>query len=114
MRWRRHPHAVAFLPGIGRADHCEISTTHSPPPLRYIWHHLQPQVCGGATVPANLASLCDNCHYAVHALLLELKVHGTITAYPGDNAQRIALAEKGYALCQAAGTVSKIPDEGVG
>ena len=99
------------LSGFGKADHCEISTmaSHYPPPLRFVWHHIQPQEAGGATVATNLAQLCDSCHYAIHdvmhALAKELPV-------PRAHRDQLKLAREGYEACVAAGTVGKIPNEG--
>ena len=102
---------VEFLPETGTATACQLGH-HRPLPLRFVWHHIQPQVCGGLTVPSNLASLCDNCHYAVHALLWNLKVNaGSFLSIGGSNGQR-ALAGAGYAAALKAGTVDKIPNEG--
>ena len=101
-----------FIEGIGKAPSCVVSSAHRPSPMRYVWHHILPQVCGGLSRPENLASLCDSCHYAVHALLYQCKMHGDITPDPINNTKRIALARKGYQLAVAAGTVAAIPNEG--
>lgn len=113
MKWlRRHTHTLTYVEELGHADHCVISNFHRPIPMRFIFHHVLPQVCGGKTVPENLVQLCDNDHYAVHVLLSELKITGTIKPHTRNNAKRVALAEQGYAAAQAAGTVNRIPDEG--
>jgi hypothetical protein len=89
---------------------CQGATIlHRPTPMRLVKHHIQPQVCGGATLPGNLATLCDSCHYSVHVLLWHLG-QGTKPPAKGTRQQR-ALAEQGYEACQAANTVNKIPKE---
>jgi len=82
---------------------------HRPQPLRYVIHHVLPQVCGGKTTPDNTVGLCDSCHYSVHALLYQLKQGQKLTR---GTRQQKALAVKGYNAAVAAGTVDKIPDEG--
>jgi len=96
----------------GAGPKCVISTYHRPAPLRYVLHHILPRACGGKTEPSNLASLCDTCHYAVHALLHQLKVNGKVSPNPGNNRKRVALALEGYQRAVSAGTVDKIPNEG--
>lgn len=107
-----HYHTLLELPGVGKATHCQITVDHQPTPLRFIWHHILPQAAGGKSVVDNLAQLCDNCHYATHALLYELKTTGTITPNPANDLEREALARQGYEAAVAAGTVDHIPDEG--
>ena len=80
--------------------------------LRFVWHHILPQVCGGKSVKANLAELCDNCHYAVHRVMWDL-AHG-ITPAKAATAQQFALASVGYNLAVQAGTQGKIPKESAG
>ena len=77
--------------------------------MRYVLHHIQPQVCGGLTTPGNTVGLCDSCHYSVHVLLWHLS-QGTTPPSPGTRKQR-AFAQQGYAACKAAGTVARIPKE---
>ena len=87
------PRALVFLPGVGKAGRCQLSRQAGPhPPVRFIWHHILPQACGGKSERANLAELCDNCHMSIHAVLWWL-------AHPDTAAQ-------------AAGTAGKIPKEG--
>jgi hypothetical protein len=81
---------------------------HRPRPLRYVFHHILPQACGGKTEASNLVALCDNCHYAVHVLLWQL-AQGTGSA-TGTRAQT-RLATEGYAEAVAAGTAGDIPKE---
>lgn len=102
-----------YLPVVGYAKDCVVSQHHSPKPLRYVWHHILPRACGGATEVGNLVSLCDSCHYAVHALLHDLKVNGHFTI-PSTlrNKKRAAIALDGYQRAVAAGTVNLIPNEG--
>jgi len=96
---------------IKAPSECQVAKwTHRPVATRYVKHHIQPQTAGGKTVPENLATLCDNCHYTVHMLLFNL-AKGTVPPMKGTRAQR-ALAQQGYAACVAANTVDKIPNEG--
>lgn len=98
-----------------RPTRCQLARTfHRPRPLRYVAHHIQPKACGGPSVPANLAPLCDNCHYTVHAIMRVLRDGG---GNPGavrrmGNRRQRALAFEGYRRCLDAGTVALIPDEG--
>ena len=94
-----------------RATGCEIGF-HRPKPLRFVEHHVLPQVCGGKTEPANLAGLCDSCHYTVHALLYQLKLNGSTYKLSQGTRKQRALAYRGYTAAVAAGTVDRIPDEG--
>ena len=98
------------LPGVGRATTCQASGSHDPVPLRFVWHHVQPHEAGGATEPANLVQVCDSCHYSVHRLLWHL-ARLTDPGFVPRRAQ-LDLARRGYAACQAAGTVAQIPNEG--
>lgn len=102
-----------YLSPVGYATSCAVSPHHSPKPIRYVWHHILPRVCGGKTEVSNLVSLCDSCHYAVHALLHDLKVNGHFTiASTVRNKKRAAIALDGYYHAQTMGTVSLIPNEG--
>jgi hypothetical protein len=113
--------AQTTLPGFGTATSCQASATHSPVPLRYVWHHVQPQEAGGATVAANLAQCCDSCHYSIHRLLwvmAQIAQQKPVTdvqrydiTHPPRKGQ-LKLASQGYDACVAAGTVAKIPNEG--
>jgi hypothetical protein len=93
--------------------YCAGYGKHRPAPTRFVWHHILPQVCGGPTVPANLAPLCDSCHYTVHALLHNLKLTGHLPRliHRGTKEQR-TFAQMGYDAAVKAGTVDKIPNEG--
>ena len=102
--------AAATLPGIGTADHCQISKTHRPEPLRFVWHHIWPKETGGPTTRENLASLCDSCHYSVHRLLWHLARGEPLGIVP--RRAQLELARQGYVACQRAGTVDRIPNEG--
>jgi hypothetical protein len=105
--------AETFLTAVGKATSCAVSATHrAPGTLVYVWHHVQPKGCGGPTTAANLVSLCDNCHRSTHVLLYDLKLGRAFTSGRGMAKQK-ALALRGYAECQRAGTVDKIPDEGM-
>jgi hypothetical protein len=110
-----HVHTdLTFIEGMGRATSClAYSSPHRPTPLRFVWHHVLPQICGGQTVAANVVSLCDSCHYSVHALLWQLKVTngGPLSSRRGTAQQR-AIAQDGYQRAVAAGTTALIPNEG--
>ena len=103
------------------ANRCDASHTHTPTPLRFVWHHIQPQEAGGQTVSANLVQVCDSCHYTIHRLLwvyrlvaLGLPVTDVQRGYitkPPRRAQ-LALASQGYEACRVAGTIPQIPNEG--
>lgn len=103
--------AMTELPGVGKAAACQVASSHQPIPLRYVWHHILPQACGGETIAANLASLCDNCHYAVHILMWHL-ANGGIPAGVKPSPKRLALARQGYTEALALGTEGQIPKEG--
>jgi hypothetical protein len=100
---------------------CAASATHSPVPLRYVWHHVQPQEAGGQTVRENLVQLCDSCHYTIHRLMWIMRLIALGQAVtpaqqkavttPPRRAQ-LVLAGKGYEACRLAGTIAKIPNEG--
>ena len=101
--------ALTFLEGIGHADHCQISVTHRPRTLRYIWHHILPQVCGGLTQLTNLASLCDSCHYTIHILM---RNYANNQVRPHKiNQEQARLAYRGYTEALTAGTANLIPKE---
>jgi hypothetical protein len=103
--------ALTELPEVGKATHCILSVQSGPHPARrYVWHHILPQVCGGLTTPANLASLCDSCHYTVHDLMW-LMANGTPLPGPPHTAAQFKLATQGYQLAVAAGTAGKMPKE---
>jgi hypothetical protein len=107
--------ATEFLEGVGHATSCQLGKQgRSHTALRFVWHHILPQACGGKTEPANLASLCDNCHYSVHILMWYMANGGVPATVKGTTAQT-ALANVGYGLAVAAGTAGKMPKEaGVG
>jgi HNH endonuclease len=102
--------ALTEIPGIGKAARCTASRSHNPVPLRFVWHHIQPQEAGGATVPANLAELCDSCHYSIHRLMWNMARQ--LPLGPVPRAAQLAYAQQGYFACVAAGTAGQIPDEG--
>lgn len=97
-------------PGLGRARECAISQGHRPTPMRFVWHHVLPQTCGGQTAPNNLVALCDSCHYSVHTLLWHL-AQSSPPPHRGTHKQR-TLALAGYTAAVRAGTVALIPNEG--
>jgi hypothetical protein len=102
--------AVLTLPGFGPATVCVASGSHTPVPLRFVWHHVQPQEAGGLTVAANLVELCDSCHYSIHRLMFHLAKGVPLGPVPRQ--AQLVLAQRGYAACVAAGTVAQIPNEG--
>jgi HNH endonuclease len=100
--------ARTVLPGLGRAVTCEAARSHRPPPLRFVWHHVLPEACGGPTSRGNCVQACDNCHMAAHVLLWYL-ANGGIP--PGTLRPRgpMTWARRGYAAAVAVGTAGKIP-----
>src|ERR1700750_2423059 len=115
--------ALLEITGRGPATTCEVCSpaSHRPTPLRYVWHHAQPETTGGATDDTNLIQLCDSCHYSVHRILYALackylgKTLTTAQQSYIDKPPRLAMlafAQKGLDACIAAGTVEKIPNEG--
>lgn len=102
--------ALTVVRGLGRAATCGCVAHHTPRPARFIWHHVLPKVCGGQTTPANLVSICDNAHYAIHVLLWQMRENGGKPA-GRHNAYHLAIARQGYDRAVAAGTVGQIPKE---
>lgn len=103
--------ALTVVEGLGAADHCELEKFHVPKPLRYVFHHKLPLVCGGLTKPDNLIQICDCTHYAVHIIMYILRINrGELPSKVGTKKQR-GLALEGYQLAVQAGTVDKIPKE---
>lgn len=109
------------VPGLGPATLCVISKAHTPEPLRFVWHHVQPQEAGGLTTLSNLRQVCDSCHYSVHRLLYALRCQNLGIALTPAQEEELAspprvkqlkMAEVGFAACVAAGTVAQIPNEG--
>lgn len=101
---------LTYHPLLGHAVGCAALKEHRPEQARSIWHHIQPQVCGGKTTVANTVALCDNCHYIIHLLLWRLANN-----FPVDRRKwrgQLAYAQQGYDACVAAGTVGLIPNEG--
>jgi hypothetical protein len=113
LRELSRPVALTELPVVGKAVRCQLSaTTGSHPARRFVWHHILPQACGGKTEPANLASLCDNDHYAVHDLMWRLAQGAAPAGIPKPwTRAQLALALQGYRAAVAAGTVSRMPKE---
>lgn len=106
------PHAHRELNGV-TADHCSLGHqggAHTA--LRFVWHHILPQVCGGKSRTDNLAELCDNCHYSVHKIMWDL-ANGKPVPTGADEGQT-ELAERGYTLAVQAGTQHMIPKEAAG
>lgn len=102
-------HAATTLNGV-TASQCALGVqggAHTA--LRFVWHHILPQVCGGKSTTANLIELCDNCHYAVHAILYILRMGGEVPGSADEG--QVEVAEKGYQLAVKAGTENKIPKE---
>lgn len=102
---------LTFVEGLGKAITCVAYGAHRPVPLRFVWHHILPQVCGGLTVATNLAALCDSCHYSTHIVLWQMANNAPLSKCTKG---QLALAKQGYDLAVAAGTVSKIPKEASG
>lgn len=113
--------AKSNVPGVGQAVLCSISKSHSPRPVRFVWHHVQPKEAGGATTAANLVEVCDNCHYTIHRLMWYLRQQHLgqplspdqlvlLTRPPRRN--HLMYAHQGFAACLQAGTVQQIPNEG--
>ncbi len=48
---------------------CAARRYHAPRPARLVWHHVHPTGLNGPNTAGNRVGLCDNDHYAVHALL---------------------------------------------
>lgn len=103
------------------ASKCQASATHSPQPLRFVWHHIQPQEAGGQTVPENLAQVCDSCHYTIHRMMWIMRLLADGKFITSDQRKwittpprraQLGLASKGYDACRVAGTIDKIPNEG--
>jgi hypothetical protein len=103
--------AQVELPGVGKATTCEAYGTHRPQPLRFVWHHVLPQACGGKTERDNLVSLCDGCHYSCHVIMWLFGHGGLLGGTPHGTKGQRAIAQRGYDEALAAGTADKIPKE---
>ena len=102
-------HEALLEYGGTKADHCSIAVQHRPTPMRYVWHHVLPQACGGKTEAANLVQVCDGCHYSIHVLMWELANHQPV---PNRcNRAQLGYAMTGYQEADAAGTANLIPKE---
>jgi hypothetical protein len=107
-----HPRTMTEINGV-TASTCQLGAQDADhTALRFVWHHILPQVCGGKSVTSNLAELCDNCHYAVHAMMWDM-AHGAKPSEHGTDGQ-FNLAATGYQLAVKAGTAGKIPKESAG
>ena len=102
--------AARELPGFGPATKCQASGTHTPFPLRFVWHHIQPHEAGGPTEAGNLVQVCDSCHYSIHRLLYHLARQMDLGPVPRK--AQLTLAQLGFTRCTEAGTVAQIPNEG--
>jgi hypothetical protein len=112
----------ALLEFAGKpATRCDASASHTPAPLRYVYHHIQPHEAGGPTEDANLVQVCDSCHYTIHRLMWVYRL--IALQQPVSDAQRgyithpprrgqLKLASQGYEACRIAGTIDRIPNEG--
>jgi len=100
---------LTFVEGVGHADHCQISVTHRPRTLRFVFHHILPQVCGGKTGAPNLISVCDGCHYSIHILMWNMA--NDVLNPPHINRGQLDYAMRGYQEARAAGTAQLIPKE---
>jgi hypothetical protein len=96
------------LPEVGTAVSCHGYGSHRPTPLRFVWHHILPRVCGGKTVTSNLVSVCDVCHYSIHIIMWQMA--NNVTPEFGSRLQH-ALAQQGYDAAVANGTTHLIPKE---
>lgn len=107
--------AQLLVAGVGRATQCEAANDHRPTPLRFVWHHILPETCGGRSTLSNLVQVCDNCHVAIHELLYLLKLNDgdqqQAWGRHGGRGQR-SYALQGWELAVQAGTAAKIPNEG--
>jgi hypothetical protein len=113
--------ARTTIPGLGTATQCVASGSHAPDPSRYVWHHVQPESCGGPTNRGNCIETCDSCHYTIHRMLyamaratLMLPIPPTyipLLEHPPRRAQ-LMYAKLGYDRCNDAGTLTKVPNEG--
>lgn len=54
------------------APSCPCVPAHSPVPLAFQVHHVQPRAWLGPDVPANRATICGTCHDNVHHALDEV------------------------------------------
>jgi hypothetical protein len=107
--------ALLEHPELGKATVCSNPIRHAPEPVRIIWHHICPETCGGPSTKANLAALCDNCHYYTHLLLWLLLVHhGDVWAAWGrrGGVHVRGLALIGYGAAVERNTADRIPYEG--
>jgi hypothetical protein len=113
--------AQTTLPGLGTADHCVASGSHDPRPTRFVWHHLQPKECGGATNLDNCIPVCDTCHYTIHRILYALAFQALGTPFRAlyqdllikpPRRLQLGFATIGFARCVAAETADQIPNEG--
>jgi hypothetical protein len=106
--------AHEFYSVVGKATSCRCSAEHNPVPLRFVWHHILPEACGGGSTSDNLVNVCDNCHFGIHALMSDMKNNnGTLVKFKRfAGTMRHHLAIAGYQRAVAAGTVDKIPNEG--
>lgn len=116
-RLQRAFSAPRELPGFGPATTCVAYKQHRPKAMRFVWHHVLPQACGGESTPENVISLCDNCHYAIHHLMYALRTvkgdtHKIIGWEHAGTREERHYAGVGYQRAVAAGTVDKIPNEG--
>src|SRR3954462_8734879 len=105
------------LKSVGVASYCQCCVEHRPKPLRFVWHHILPVVCGGRSTNVNLVMACDNCHFTMHALMTALKNSGGTLRYPLARyigTLRYEHALQGYTAAVNLGTVDKIPNEGGG
>lgn len=104
---------VERLSGVGKASTCVLYGSHNPVPLRFVWHHILPQSCGGKTTRSNLVSVCDNCHYGIHELLWDLKLNGGMFVQYQNfaNTPRAKYAIQGYTAALAMDRIGDIPKQ---
>ena len=101
----------AEIAGIGKATRCDLGPKwHRPVSLRFEFHHILPEACGGKSTPGNLVQACPTCHVATHVLLWML-ANGGIPKGTGGTRGQYGAAMRGYRAAVAAGTAGRIPNE---
>ena len=94
-----------------KATTCDAYGTHRPHPGRFVWHHIQPQVCGGPTQADNLVQCCDNCHFIIHIIMWLMVFDPTTVTARRFSKTHLRYAKLGYDRAKAAGLELKMPKE---
>jgi hypothetical protein len=104
--------ALLELPELGlyKPVECSLLRTHEPTPLRFVWHHILPETCGGRSTRDNLINVCDNCHIGIHAIMYAI-VHKVPIPRSHSYAQ-YQIALRGIEQAVALGMQDRIPNEG--